>query len=258
MQTFLRPRRWVVGPPLPAWLSMITRLLQPAALTPALLRATASLALLLGGVAFVPNVAWAQTCPTATTTLSFTDNNANRPTGENWVNHTTTGVPDPAGLTTVYTNALANTNVSSSTLAVGTLNGKTLVWTSDYSTTTGSSAITFYFNRALSNFTLNIQDIDASRSGFLDFDPNFTDQVVITGANGTTSTPLTDISLTALTGATVVAIAANTATGIDDNNANTAATIRASFSSPVTQVTIALIPEQSGVMNGYRGTGWPF
>jgi uncharacterized repeat protein (TIGR01451 family) len=195
-------------------------------------------AVLLGGLFLGPGRAWAQTCTTATTTLSFTDANPNRPIGENWVNHAVTGVPDPAGVTTVYTSPLTNTGTTSSTLTIANLNTKTLQWLSDYSTATGSSSVTFYFSRALSNFTLNINDIDASRSGFLDFDPNYTDEVVITGANGTTATPTANITLTALSGASSAVIVGNTATGVDDNNTNTYATVRASFSTAVTQVTI--------------------
>nr|GFB87779.1 hypothetical protein [Tanacetum cinerariifolium] len=62
MRTFLRPRRWVVGPPLPAWLTAILRLLFPAALTPALARAATPFALtllLLGALAIRPQAALA-------------------------------------------------------------------------------------------------------------------------------------------------------------------------------------------------------
>jgi hypothetical protein len=200
---------------------------------------TAGLAL-AAWLALAPAPSRAQCNTTATTTLSFTDANPARPTGENWNGHLPTGVPEPLGATQASSSVLTGGNATSS-LVVNTLNGgKTLLWTSDFSAANGVVNVTFNFNRPLSNFTVNLADIDASRSGFLDFDPDYTDQIVVTSANSGTATPLTDISLAVVGGtASNVVIAGNTATGVDDNNANTSATVRASFSSPITSLTLS-------------------
>jgi uncharacterized repeat protein (TIGR01451 family) len=193
-------------------------------------------------LALAPAFAWAQCNTTATTTLSFTDANPARPTGENWNGHLQTGVPEPLGVTRVSSSVLTGGNATSS-LVVGTLNNaKTLVWSSDFSAANGVVNVTFNFTRPLSNFTVDVADIDASRGALLglDLDPNYTDQIVVTGANGTTATPLTDISLAVAGGtASNVAIAGNTATGVDDNNASTSATVRATFATPITSLTLS-------------------
>ena len=106
MAIFLRRSRWLSSPPPITWLNAITSLLARPTLQPILVQSKAIFSLaavLLGGLVFGPGQAWAQTCATATTALSFTDANPNRPIGEGWVNHAVTGVPDPAGVTTVYT-----------------------------------------------------------------------------------------------------------------------------------------------------------
>jgi uncharacterized repeat protein (TIGR01451 family) len=202
---------------------------------------TAALALATW-LALAPAATWAQCNTTATTTLSFTDANPARPAGENWNGHLQTGVPEPLGVTRVSSSVLTGGNATSS-LVVGTLNNaKTLAWTSDFSAANGVVNVTFNFNRPLSNFTVNLTDIDASRGALLgvDLDPNYTDQVVVTGANGTTATLTTDISLAVVAGtASNVAIAGNTATGVDDNNANTSATVRATFATPITSLTLS-------------------
>ena len=72
MQTFLRPGRWAVGRPSPAWLGAITKLLQPAALTLALARAAtpfAFLLLLLGALAVRPQAAMAASADTKSATV---------------------------------------------------------------------------------------------------------------------------------------------------------------------------------------------
>jgi uncharacterized repeat protein (TIGR01451 family) len=193
-------------------------------------------------LALLPALSWAQCNTSATTTLSFTDANPARPAGENWNGHLQTGVPEPLGVTRVSSSVLTGGNATSS-LVVGTLNNaKTLAWSSDFSAANGVVNVTFTFTRPLSNFTVDLADIDASRGALfgLDLDPNYTDQVVVTGANAGTATPLTDISLAVAGGtASNVAIAGNTATGVDDNNANTSATVRATFASPITSLTLS-------------------
>jgi uncharacterized repeat protein (TIGR01451 family) len=211
---------------------------------------------LLIWLALLPAFSWAQCNTSATTTLSFTDANPARPTGENWNGHLQTGVPEPAGATQVSSSVITGSNAVSSSLVVGTLNSvKTLVWSADFATPNGGTtpangrvSVTFNFNRPLSNFTVNIADIDADRS-LANLGADFTDEVAVTGANGTTATPLTNISLAVAGGtASNVTIAGNIATGQDDNNANTSATVRASFSSPITSLTLTY-RDASGLAN---------
>jgi uncharacterized repeat protein (TIGR01451 family) len=211
---------------------------------------------LLTWLALLPAFSWAQCNTSATTTLSFTDANPARPTGENWNGHLQTGVPEPAGATQVSSSVITGSNAVSSSLVVGTLNSvKTLVWSADFATPNGGTtpangrvSVTFNFNRPLSNFTVNIADIDADRS-LANLGADFTDEVAVTGANGTTATPLTNISLAVAGGtASNVTIAGNIATGQDDNNANTSATVRASFSSPITSLTLTY-RDASGLAN---------
>jgi len=201
-----------------------------------------SIVALLAWLTLAPVLVWAQCNTSATTTLSFTDANPARPAGENWNGHLQTGVPEPLGVTRVSSSVLTGGNATSS-LVVGTLsNAKTLVWSSDYSAANGVVNVTFNFTRPLFNFTVDLADIDASRGALLglDLDPNYTDQVVVTGANGTTATTLTDISLAVAGGtASNVAIAGNTATGVDDNNASTSATVRATFATAITSLTLS-------------------
>jgi uncharacterized repeat protein (TIGR01451 family) len=196
----------------------------------------------LAWLALLPALGWAQCNTAATTTLSFTDANAARPIGENWNGHLQTGVPEPLGVTRVSSSVLTGGNAASS-LVVGRLNGaKTLVWSSDFSAADEVVNVTFNFSRPLSNFTVDIADIDASRGALLglDLDPNYTDQVVVTGANGGNATTLSAISLAVAGGtASSVAIAGNTATGVDDNNGNTSATVRATFATPITSLTLS-------------------
>jgi hypothetical protein len=197
---------------------------------------------LLTWLALMPAFAWAQCNTSATTTLSYTDANPARPVGENWNGHLQTGVPEPLGVTRASSSVLTGGNATSS-LVVNTLNSaKTLVWSSDFSAANGVVNVTFNFTRPLSNFTVDLANIDASRGALLglDLDPNYTDQVVVTGANGTTATLATDIALAVVAGtASNVAIAGNIATGVDDNVATTSATVRATFASPITSLTLS-------------------
>jgi uncharacterized repeat protein (TIGR01451 family) len=196
-------------------------------------------------LALTPALTWAQCNTTATTTLSFADTNPNRPTGENWNGHLQTGVPEPMGATRVSSSVLTGSGTASSSLVIGTLNNaKTLAWTSDFSATNGVVNVTFNFSRPLSNFTVNIADIDADQS-LLNLATDFTDEIVFTGSNntlpaGSQATPTTDITLTVVGGtASNVLISGNVATGRDDNNASTSATVRASFASPITSLTLS-------------------
>jgi uncharacterized repeat protein (TIGR01451 family) len=206
------------------------------------------------GLALAPVFTWAQCNTTSTTTLSFSDANPARPTGENWNGHLQTGVPEPLGVTQVSSSVLTGVNAASSSLVVGTLNNaKTLLWSADFASPSaapanGRASVTFNFTRPLSKFTVNIADIDADRS-LLNLGADFTDEIVVTGSNGTTATPTTDITLAVVGGtASNVTIVGNVATGQDDNNANTSATVQASFSSPITSLTLTY-RDASGLAN---------
>jgi uncharacterized repeat protein (TIGR01451 family) len=192
---------------------------------------TAGLAL-AGWLALAPAPSRAQCNTTATTTLSFTDANPARPTGENWNGHLPTGVPEPLGATQVSSSMLTGASGTSSLVVNTPAGAKTLTWTSDFSAATGFVNVTFNFNRPLSNFKVNISNINISRktATLLGFD--YTDEVVVNGANGATATPVTDISLTTLAGTATTT--ANVATGQTTANA----TVQASFASPITSLTL--------------------
>jgi uncharacterized repeat protein (TIGR01451 family) len=187
------------------------------------------LATLLAGAPLAD--AWGQCNTTATTTLSFTDANVARPAGENWSGHLPTGVPEPLGATQVSTSVLTGANATSS-LVVNPVGGaKTLAWTSDFSAATGFVNVTFNFNRPLSNFKINISNINISRKLTV-LGTDYTDEVVVNGTNGTMATPVTDITLTTVVGTATTA--ANVATGQTAANA----TVQASFASPITSLTL--------------------
>jgi uncharacterized repeat protein (TIGR01451 family) len=209
--------RWLVGQPQPGERRVGTLL-------------AGVLATLLAGAPLA--AAQAQCNTTATTTLSFTDTNPARPVGENWNGHLPTGVPEPLGATQVSTSVLTGANATSSLVVNTPGNAKTLTWTCDFSTATGFVNVTFNFNRPLSNFKVNLSNINISRktAGLLGAD--YTDEVVVNGANGTTATPMADISLTTVAGTATTAN--NVATGQTTANA----TVQASFASPITSLTL--------------------
>ncbi len=187
---------------------------------------------LLAGLALAPAYGWAQCNTSATTTLSFTDTNPARPTGENWNGHLPTGVPEPLGATQVSSSVLTGASGTSSLLIDTPGGAKTLTWTSDFSASNGFVNVTFTFNRPLSNFKVNISNINISRktAGLLGAD--YTDEVVVNGANGATSTPVANISLATLAGSAT--ISGNVATGQTTANA----TVQASFASAITSLTL--------------------
>ena len=190
-------------------------------------------------------VAWAQCNPAGTTvTLDY----STRTTGESWINKANTSVPATSSFTQVNTNAVPYTSSdNNSTLAVGAFNGvTTLVWSvTEPNSTTANSVVTYTFSRPVSNFSVRVQDIDASftaagvLNGVLAPSHGWTDQVTFTGANaGTAVTPtLTKANTTS----TFVVTAGNVATGQPAAGNTTSpvdATVTASFPSPITSLTL--------------------
>ena len=183
-------------------------------------------------LALAPAFAWAQCNTSATTTLSFTDTNPARPAGENWSGHLPTGVPEPLGATRVSSSVLTGLNATSSLVVDAPGNAKTLTWTSDFSMANGVVNVTFNFNRPLSNFTVNISNINISRKTAGLLGANYTDEIEVNGTNGNLLTPVADISLAPVAGS--VARNANVATGQTTANG----TVRASFASAITSLTL--------------------
>ena len=159
----LRRRRWISGPPLFAWLSTITAALAQLKPNPTLVQSRslfALLATLLGGLAFGPGRAWGQTtCSTTPTTLNF----GTRPAAESWQNRPLEGVPTVYSATKVGTNYVATTT-SANSLQTAVLNGvQSLELQSTFTSTSGSTTVTFNFDRPVTNVNIRVQDIE----GFL-------------------------------------------------------------------------------------------
>ncbi|WP_324675530.1 T9SS type A sorting domain-containing protein [Hymenobacter sp. GOD-10R] len=160
-------------------------------------------------------------CTTAPVTFAFAD----RTTGEDWKARAQESVPSANGPTKIGTSNYTFNNTAGS-LQIGTLNNQgVLVWTNDFSTTNGSNSIQFNFSRPVSNFSVEVNNIN-SQSGLLATD--YTDQVVFAGSNGTSSVTPT---LTSSGGVTIVGA---TATG----NSTTNATVTASFPRAINTLTI--------------------
>ncbi|HET9503492.1 MAG TPA: hypothetical protein VFO93_08120, partial [Hymenobacter sp.] len=166
------------------------------------------------------------------------------PVPDDWRAHAALAAPAGSAFTTIssggFTSPATATTSSLATVATASgLNGvQTLQWMSDYANTTdNTSTVTFTFNRAVSNYTLRVQDIDRSETAAANGNPAtaFIDQVTFVGSNGgTTVLP----SLTALGAANTVAITGNVATGTTNITNTTDGTVTVYFASPVTSVTI--------------------
>ncbi|UOQ66387.1 T9SS type A sorting domain-containing protein [Hymenobacter volaticus] len=168
----------------------------------------------------------ADPCATALNTLIF----GNRANPEDWKAHAQEGVPTSTAITKIGTSNYSFNNTPG-TLQIGTLNNeRILVWSNNFTEANGSTSVQFNFSRPVSDFSVEVADIDANAGIVLTSD--FTDQVVFAGANGTT--PVTP-TLSSTGDVTVVGA---TATGVDDNNASTSATVRASFPRLITTLTI--------------------
>ncbi|MGI4864753.1 MAG: hypothetical protein ACRYFZ_12590 [Janthinobacterium lividum] len=166
-------------------------------------------------------------CTMATTTLSFGARQSTN-AGEDWKSHTALAVPANSN-TTISSGNYSNSAATVSTLQLGNANSASLAWNNDYSGAGRTSSVTFTFSRPVSNFTVQVQDIDATPA-------NFIDVVTFGGANGNTNvTPL----LTAVNpGAGVVSINGATATGQTSTNSATDGTVTAYFPSPILTLTI--------------------
>lgn len=195
--------------------------------------------LLLAWLTLLRTDVWAQ-CNTSSTTTFVTSTSAGN---VDWKTRSLIGVPQAAGATRVTTlkpdntSSYTSSNTSSSTIQTNAA-GTPISWNSDFSAGNGTSALTFTFNRPLSNFTVQVGDVDATvdRNILNQITNAYTDQVVFTGANN--GTAVTAPTVTSASGPTLVVIAGNTATGVNDNNTNTAATVTATFSQPITSLTI--------------------
>ncbi|MDO7874428.1 hypothetical protein Q5H93_06760 [Hymenobacter sp. ASUV-10] len=164
-------------------------------------------------------------CTTATNTLDY----STRPVAEDWKAHAALAVPTGSALTTISTSGYANSAATTSTFQIGTANGVTdLVWNNDYSGAGRTSSVTFNFNRAVSNFTVRIQDIDA--------DAGFIDVVTFAGANGATA--VTPTLVLANPGAGITSISGNVATGQVSTSSTVDGTVTAYFPSAITSFTL--------------------
>ncbi|MFD1467699.1 T9SS type A sorting domain-containing protein [Hymenobacter caeli] len=167
----------------------------------------------------------------ATAALDF----STRPANEDWKAHAAIGVPTGSTLTTIGTNGYVSTgNPSVSTLQVKTQNGvQTLAWDNTYPAAGANdkATVTFNFSRPLSNFTIQVQDID--------YGNDFTDQVTFVGNNG--GTTVTPVLSPVVPNAAYISINGNVATGTAAGGSNTSATdatVNAYFGSPITSLTI--------------------
>ncbi len=175
--------------------------------------------------------------PCAVTAALDYSNTAARPANEDWKNHAAISVPAGSPLTTIGTSGYSVTgNPTANTLQTGVLNGtaQTLIWSNDYPNAGAAdkSTVTFNFSRPVSNFTVQVQDIDAAANGFQD-------QVVFTGSNG--GTTVTPVLSPVNPNAAYFTITGNTATGVVATGGNSSATdasVVAYFGSPITSLTL--------------------
>jgi uncharacterized repeat protein (TIGR01451 family) len=170
-------------------------------------------------------------CTVNTTTLAF----ASRPAGEDWKAHAAEGFPAGSPRTTLGSGAYATpSSATTSTFMTAPVNGvPTLQWLTDYANTTEkSSSVTFTFNRAVSNFMVRVQDIDAVQ----DNGNSFIDRVTFSGANS--GTPVTPVLSAVNPDNGAVIISGNVATGTVNNTSPDDASVVAYFASPITSLTL--------------------
>lgn len=177
--------------------------------------------------------AQAQTTCAVTSTVDFT---AATPYNGNWSNRAAIGVPVGSDLTTISTGALVSGTGTASLATDASFGTQLLSWDTNYNaSSTNTSTITFTFSRAVTNLRIQVLDIDRlndnDRAGYVD-------RVTFTGKNGTTDVvPLLTPTLTG-NGIGTVSISGNVATGIGQNPTATQSVVTASFSSPVTTLTL--------------------
>nr|WP_235998361.1 Ig-like domain-containing protein [Hymenobacter sp. BT559] len=167
-------------------------------------------------------------CGTTTNTLDF----STRTAGEDWTART--NEPVPAGATTTISsgNYSVSTPNTASTLRTGTVNSNTLAWNNDYSTTSPgrTSKVTFTFSREVSNFAVQVQDIDGVANSFIDV-------VTFEGANAG-NTSVTPFLSVANPSAGVVTVSGNVATGQTATSSTVDGTVTAYFPNPIKTLTI--------------------
>lgn len=156
-----------------------------------------------------------------------------RPAGEDWTTAnrtvTTGGVTITANPTGTPYTVTANTANSLAVSDQAVMPGKGLVWSTDYSTTTGAkSTTTLTFSRPLANFTLSIGDIDASSPGYFD-------QLTLQGydASGNlVAIPAANVA----TNAAVTSYANNVLTGLSNSTATAADNALVTFPSAIVKL----------------------
>jgi uncharacterized repeat protein (TIGR01451 family) len=197
-------------------------------------------------------------CTTTAALLDF----STRPANEGWTAHAALSVPSTSTQTTISSGPYNTSPASTSTLQIGTVNAATsLAWTNQYTSTTPgtgttpgagrTSNITFTFNRPVSNFTVQVQDIDVNDAAAA----VFIDQVVFSGSNG--GTPVTPTLTAANPNGGSVSISGNTATGRNYNAINNVdGTVTAYFPSPITSLTLTYNNTTTGTnINTPQGIG---
>jgi uncharacterized repeat protein (TIGR01451 family) len=163
-------------------------------------------------------------CGTTTNTLDF----STRAAGEDWRSRAALAVPT-GSTTTINSENYTTSPNTASTLQTGAVNSNTLAWNNDYSGTARTSSITFRFSRPVSNFTTQVQDIDAAPGSFVDV-------VTFAGANG--GTAVTPFLSVANPNAGIVTVSGATATGQSATSSPVDGTVTAYFPNPITTLTI--------------------
>ncbi len=163
-------------------------------------------------------------CGTATNTFAFNS----RPTSEDWRTHAPLAVPTGATTTISSGNYTTSANTAS-TLQIGAVNSNTLAWNNDYSGTARTSSVTFTFSRAVSNFAVQVQDVDATPGSFVD---------VVTFAGANAGAGVTPFLTVANPNSGIVTVSGTTATGQNPTSSPVDGTVTAYFPSPITTLTI--------------------
>jgi uncharacterized repeat protein (TIGR01451 family) len=170
-----------------------------------------------------------------------------RPAGEDWKGRTP-GVAAPGtNATFVSSGSYTTGTATTSTLQVGTFNNVgTLAWQNAYASgSTNTSSVTFTFSRPLTNFTVQVQDIDLGTG--------YTDQITFTGANGGTTV------IPALTAANpnagIVTVNGNVATGQAGTSSTVDGTVTAYFGSAITSLTLTYVNPSNAATPGNQIVG---
>ncbi|HEX8426132.1 right-handed parallel beta-helix repeat-containing protein, partial [Hymenobacter sp.] len=174
-------------------------------------------------------------CTTAAGTLNYSSVGA----GQDWKARPNQPIPAGSSFTTVGTSGYDSPDANSTLVTADLNNTRGLIWTTDYANTTANtSTVTYNFNRAVSNFTVRVSDIDrVEDNGTLGIGAAaFIDEVTFTGANGGSSVLPGLAPSTPST--TSVRINGNTATGTANVDNTTDGTVIAYFASPITSLTL--------------------